>query len=237
MPIKVYKVADIIDGEAVFSGKKFRESDLAAVLTTLCPRGDLGPASAWKCAIVSRTIIAYIEEGTPHIRARIQIRLPPISDKSSVYFLPEDAPLSGSTPDYTAYTGPKPTPLVYFRDRLFMSGRPTVRNSERAEVVLRVKKAVYDEEAELSSLRAAVANLEAAIEFEKSGPQRDPIPEDVKLLVWARDGGCCVRCGSKQGLHLDHIIPVAKGGGNSEANIQILCQMCNLKKSDRIAMP
>jgi 5-methylcytosine-specific restriction endonuclease McrA len=100
-----------------------------------------------------------------------------------------------------------------------------------------VKKAVYDEEAELSSLRAAVANLEAAIEFEKSGPRRDPIREDVKLLVWARDGGCCVRCGSKQELHFDHVIPVAKGGGSSEANIQILCQMCNLKKSDRIAIP
>jgi len=107
---------------------------------------------------------------------------------------------------------------------------------ERDEVSLRIKKAVYDEEFELSSLRAAVANLEAAIEFQKSGPKRDPIPEEVKLLVWARDGGCCVRCGSKQELHFDHIIPVAKGGGNSEANIQILCQTCNLKKSDKIAV-
>ncbi|MGH6850309.1 MAG: HNH endonuclease [Methylocella sp.] len=88
----------------------------------------------------------------------------------------------------------------------------------------------------LPSLRAAVANLEAAIEFQKSGPKRDPIPEEVKLLVWARDGGSCVRCGSKQELHFDHIIPVAKGGGNSEANIQILCQTCNLKKSDKIAI-
>jgi hypothetical protein len=254
MPIKVYKVADIIDGEAVFSGKRFRESDLATVLTTFCPPR-LVPASAmtWKCTIVSRTIIAYIEEGTPHIRARILIGLPPISDKSSVYFLPEDVPtgsaaargldggrapfLGGSTPDYTAYAGPRPTPLVYFRDRLFMSERPTVRNSERAEVVLRVKKAVYKEEAELSNLRAAVANLEAAIEFQESRPRRDPIPEDVKLLVWARDGGCCIRCGSKQELHFDHIIPVAKGGGNSAKNIQLLCQTCNLKKSDRIAMP
>jgi 5-methylcytosine-specific restriction endonuclease McrA len=30
---------------------------------------------------------------------------------------------------------------------------------------------------------------------------------------------------------------VAKGGGKTEANIQILCQTCNLKKSDKIAMP
>jgi hypothetical protein len=98
-------------------------------------------------------------------------------------------------------------------------------------------KKFYGEESELSSLRASVANLEAAIEFQRSGPKRDPIPEDVKLLVWARDGGCCVRCGSKQDLHFDHVIPVAKGGGNSETNIQILCQACNLQKADRIAMP
>ena len=108
--------------------------------------------------------------------------------------------------------------------------------SERDEIVLRVKKATYDEEVELASLRAAVANLEATIEFQKSGPKRNPIPEDVKLVVWARDGGSCVRCGLRQDLHFDHIIPVAKGGGSTDANIQILCESCNLKKSDKIAI-
>jgi hypothetical protein len=131
----------------------------------------------------------------------------------------------------------KITTLIYFRNRLFMSERPALRESDKDEVVLRIKKAVYDEETELSSLRAAVANIEAAIEFEKSGPRRDPIPEDVKLLVWARDGGCCVRCGSKEGLHFDHIIPVVKGGGNTAENVQILCQSCNLRKADKIALP
>jgi hypothetical protein len=176
---------------------------------------DAVPDSAWKMELV-------IGKGIGE--RRIDIDLPPILRRSysgaAPIFLPEDRP---------------DTPLVYFRDRLFMSERPAQSHSERTEVVLRVKKAVYDEEAELSSLRAAVANLEAAIEFQKSGPKRDPSPEDVKLLVWARDGGRCVRCGSKQELHFDHIIPVAKGGGNSDANIQILCQPCNLKKSDRIA--
>ncbi len=97
-----------------------------------------------------------------------------------------------------------------------------------------MKKAVYDDEADLASLRDGVANLEAAAEYSKTGPKRDRIPEDVKLLVWARDGGTCVRCGAKQDLHFDHIIPVAKGGGNSSENIQILCKTCNLQKSDKI---
>jgi HNH endonuclease len=125
--------------------------------------------------------------------------------------------------------------LVFFRDRLFMPERPPKNAAEREEISLRVRKAVYDEDADLAGVRAAVANLEAAIELGKSGPKRELIPEDVKLLVWARDGGACVRCGSKQDLHFDHIIPVAKGGGNSAANIQILCQPCNLRKADKIS--
>jgi hypothetical protein len=221
MSIKVYKVADIIDGVVVFSGvRRFREGDVAAVLTNLQPPADPTPESGWQMELI-------ICEGLPSER-RILIDLPPILSRSDSKNIPIF--ISNNAPEN------KLTPLVYHRDRLFMSERPAGRDSERAEVVLRVKKAIYDEEAELSSLRAAVANIEAAIEFEKSGPKRDPIPEDVKLLVWARDGGCCVRCGSKQGLHFDHVIPVAKGGGNTEANIQILCQSCNLKKSDRIAM-
>jgi hypothetical protein len=221
MSIKVYKVADIIDGEVVFSGtRRFREIEVATVLANICIPADPIPESAWKME-------PLIGEG-PAAR-RLQIDNSPILSRSysrdTPIFIPNNAPENS-----------KLTPLVYFRDRLFMSERPAVRESERAEVVLRIKKAVYDEEAELSGLRTAVANIEAAIEFEKSGPKRDPIPEDVKLLVWARDGGHCVRCGAKQDLHFDHIIPVAKGGGNSEANIQILCQTCNLKKSDRIAI-
>ncbi|MDQ2762007.1 MAG: HNH endonuclease [Pseudomonadota bacterium] len=106
---------------------------------------------------------------------------------------------------------------------------------DREQARLRAKKLVYDEEGELTSIRAAVSNMEAAIEFQRTGPRREPIPDDVKMLVWSRDGGSCVRCGSTERLHFDHVIPVAKGGSNEGANIQLLCQPCNLKKSDKIA--
>jgi 5-methylcytosine-specific restriction endonuclease McrA len=43
-----------------------------------------------------------------------------------------------------------------------------------------------------------------------------------------------VECGAGAYLEFDHIIPVAKGGGNTVANIQILCRGCNGRKSDRI---
>ena len=61
------------------------------------------------------------------------------------------------------------------------------------------------------------------------------IPTSIKLEVWHRDGGKCVRCGSSDNLHFDHIIPWSKGGSSNTAdNIQLLCSRHNLEKSDRI---
>lgn len=61
------------------------------------------------------------------------------------------------------------------------------------------------------------------------------IPTNVKLEVWARDGGKCVACGSNDELHFDHILPYSKGGTSLKAdNIQLLCARHNLAKSDKI---
>ncbi|MGB8991266.1 MAG: HNH endonuclease [Desulfobaccales bacterium] len=61
------------------------------------------------------------------------------------------------------------------------------------------------------------------------------IPTSIKLEVWKRDKGKCVKCGSKDNLHFDHIIPYSKGGSSLVAeNIQILCARHNIAKKDRI---
>lgn len=61
------------------------------------------------------------------------------------------------------------------------------------------------------------------------------IPSAVKLEVWRRDGGKCVKCNAKDNLHFDHIIPYSKGGTSMDAkNIQLLCVRHNLEKRDRI---
>ncbi|MBI4216821.1 MAG: HNH endonuclease [Chloroflexi bacterium] len=61
------------------------------------------------------------------------------------------------------------------------------------------------------------------------------IPSGVKLEVWKRDNGQCVRCGSRDNLHFDHIIPYSRGGSSLVAeNIQLLCARHNLQKRDRI---
>jgi len=60
------------------------------------------------------------------------------------------------------------------------------------------------------------------------------ISEQVKNAVWRRDEGKCVQCGSNENLEFDHIIPHSKGGANTKRNIQLLCESCNRKKSDKI---
>ncbi|MDE2992677.1 MAG: HNH endonuclease [Chloroflexota bacterium] len=68
-----------------------------------------------------------------------------------------------------------------------------------------------------------------------SRERRERIPSEVRALVWERDDGRCVHCGADADLQFDHIIPVAKGGGNAADNIQVLCGDCNRRKSDSIS--
>ena len=53
-------------------------------------------------------------------------------------------------------------------------------------------------------------------------------------MVWRRDEGKCVECGSNENLEFDHIIPHSKGGANTYRNIQLLCEYCNRSKSAKI---
>lgn len=65
-------------------------------------------------------------------------------------------------------------------------------------------------------------------------PSRLTITDDVKMFVWRRDQGRCVRCYSNLLLEFDHIIPVALGGSSTARNIQLLCEQCNRSKGPRL---
>ena len=77
--------------------------------------------------------------------------------------------------------------------------------------------------------------VEALENMEKlAGAPREPIPDKVRLFVWQRDKGQCVKCGSRERLEFDHIIPVVEGGSSTERNVQLLCEACNRSKGATI---
>ena len=62
----------------------------------------------------------------------------------------------------------------------------------------------------------------------------------LKIKVLQRDNMRCCYCGKSPAtnfgviLHIDHIIPFAKGGKTEIDNLQTLCFDCNIGKSDKI---
>jgi hypothetical protein len=65
--------------------------------------------------------------------------------------------------------------------------------------------------------------------------RRRIIPTAVKISVWKRDGGKCVRCGATDELHFDHDLPWSKGGTSmTTENVQLLCARHNIEKRDDI---
>ena len=81
-----------------------------------------------------------------------------------------------------------------------------------------------------------VADEKAAYDINERSTRRTRIiPTEVKLEVWARDRGRCVKCGAEDELHFDHVLPFSKGGTSMKAeNVQLLCARHNLEKHAKI---
>jgi hypothetical protein len=70
------------------------------------------------------------------------------------------------------------------------------------------------------------------------------IPRSVRDKVYARDKGRCTyvsaggrRCGSSWDLQIDHIVPFARGGDNSPANLRLLCGKHNRGRGQLSCQP
>ena len=66
--------------------------------------------------------------------------------------------------------------------------------------------------------------------------ERSKMSDSLRYYILDRDEFRCVQCGKgvEDGykLHVDHIIPVSKGGKTTKSNLQTLCERCNMGKSN-----
>ena len=72
-----------------------------------------------------------------------------------------------------------------------------------------------------------------------SQSERHKMTQSLRYDVLHRDGYRCALCGRDAvhdgvKLHVDHIVPVAKGGKTEPGNLRALCSDCNHGKSDKI---
>lgn len=75
----------------------------------------------------------------------------------------------------------------------------------------------------------------------KDKKPRDPISARLRSKILHRDGYTCKSCNATLGdgakLHVDHIVPVSRGGRTCEANLITRCETCNLGKGASLRNP
>ena len=108
--------------------------------------------------------------------------------------------------------------------------RQKALEAEKAEIAAKIKAKHRKQQLEKIVRQELIDSGELFGEQAK----RPRIPREVVDAVYSRDGGRCVYCGSTDNLQLDHIIPFSRGGATNVENLQLLCQKCNLEKSNKI---
>jgi hypothetical protein len=104
--------------------------------------------------------------------------------------------------------------LWLFQDKFYRDTDMLTADQVRVDVLGRQLRA----QREVAHAKAIVA----AGTFSQQ-PARTAISDAVKLFVFQRDGGRCVRCGKNVDLQFDHVTPVSLGGASTPENVQILC--------------
>ena len=126
---------------------------------------------------------------------------------------------------------PHEADFYVYKNNLYVFEAYAGYNSKEQKIL--IKQHYFNRKKKFAKIKKEIDLLEKLekLEIHKS---REPIPEEVRFAVWRRDGGKCVKCGTNEKLEFDHIIPISKGGSNTERNIQLLCEKCNREKSDKI---
>jgi hypothetical protein len=68
--------------------------------------------------------------------------------------------------------------------------------------------------------------------------EKNKMTPSIRYAIFARDGFACQICGRLKSdgavLHVDHIVPVSRGGKTEDSNLRTLCSDCNHGKAARL---
>jgi hypothetical protein len=65
-------------------------------------------------------------------------------------------------------------------------------------------------------------------------PSRPKMSKAKRRRVIEAHGAACVYCGAQdEALHIDHIVPLSRGGRNDDGNLAPACARCNLSKGSK----
>lgn len=81
-----------------------------------------------------------------------------------------------------------------------------------------------------------VAEAQRNAKAKRRGAIGSHVASDITAIFESQKGlcaNCCAKlCVSGRGkFHIDHVMPLARGGSNDKYNLQCLCPPCNLKKN------
>jgi hypothetical protein len=90
---------------------------------------------------------------------------------------------------------------------------------------------------DFSDYKLGIITKDELVNKDRFTSKRKPISMSLRYTILKRDNGECTLCGAKAStgasLEVDHIIPVSRGGTNTEENLRILCDVCNRGRSNR----
>lgn len=102
--------------------------------------------------------------------------------------------------------------------------------AENRETIL-ARKAAYRE-----ANRIALRLAERQRQYKRLASENPCAPEEIEQM-YEDQGGLCAYCEAPLEMlfHMDHMLPLSRGGTHAWENIAITCPRCNLRKSAKTA--